>query len=62
MYIIQKKNIVIMIREIIDLLNTNHFYGVSERIEIAKGKYEMPLTWKEGLYKIKRLWLRKKSK
>ncbi len=51
-----------MIREIIDLLNTNHFYGVSERIEIAKGKHEMPLTWKEGLYKIKRLWLKKESK
>jgi len=51
-----------MIREIIDLLKTDHFYGVSDRIEIAKGKYEIPLTWKDGLYKINRLWLKRKSK
>jgi hypothetical protein len=51
-----------MIKGIIDLLNTDHFYGASERIEIAKGKYQMPVTWKEGFYKIKRLWLKRKSK
>ena len=51
-----------MIKDIIDLLNTDHFYGVSERVEIAKGKYEISLTWKDALYKINRLWLRRKSK
>lgn len=50
-----------MIREIIDLLNTDHFYGVSDRVEIAKGQYEIPLTWKDGFYKIYRLWLKRKS-
>lgn len=51
-----------MIRDIIDLLNTNHFYGVSERVEIAKGKYEIPITWKQGIYKIMRIWQKRKSK
>jgi len=51
-----------MIRDIVDLLNSDHFYGVSDRVEIAKGKFKIPLTWKEGLYKIKRIWLRRKSK
>jgi hypothetical protein len=51
-----------MIKDIIDLLNTNHFYGVSERVEIAKGKWEMPITLKGGLYKIIRIWQKRKSK
>lgn len=51
-----------MIKDIIDLLNTNHFYGVSDRVEIAKGKYELPVTWKSGIYKIMRIWQRRKSK
>ena len=62
MYIIENKNAVIMIRDIIDLLNTNHFYGVSERVEIAKGKWEIPVTWKQGMYKIIRIWQKRKSK
>ena len=51
-----------MIKDIIDLLNTNHFYGVSNRVEIAKGKWEMPITLKGGLYKIIRIWQKRKSK
>ena len=51
-----------MIADLINLLNTEHFYGVSERVEIAKGKYEIPTTWKDAFYKIKRLWLKRKSK
>jgi hypothetical protein len=62
LYIIENKNGVIMIKDIIDLLNTNHFYGVSDRVEIAKGKYEIPVTWKSGIYKIMRIWQRRKSK
>jgi hypothetical protein len=49
-----------MIKDIIDLLNTSKHYGVSERVEIAKGKYEMPTTWKQCWNKIKRLWLTRK--
>lgn len=51
-----------MIADLINLLNTEHFYGVSERVEIAKGKYEISTTWKDAFYKIKRLWLKRKSK
>lgn len=51
-----------MIREIIDLLNTDHFYAVSDRVEIAKGKHEIPITWKMGMYKILRAWQKRKSK
>jgi hypothetical protein len=43
-----------MIQNILDLLNANDFYGVSENVEIAKGKYELPNGWKDSLYKIKR--------
>ena len=39
---------------IIKLLNIDNFYGISEEIEIAKGKYKLPLTLKEGLKQIKR--------
>lgn len=43
-----------MISQILNLLSTNDFYGVSENMEIAKGKYEIPQTWKDVWYKIKR--------
>jgi len=39
---------------IIELLQSDDFYGVSESIEIAKGKYERPYTWRKGFTKIKR--------
>ncbi len=39
-----------MIKQIIELLKTNDFYGVSENIEIAKGRYKAP----ENLSEIKR--------
>lgn len=29
-----------MIKDILDLLNTNDWYGVSEDVDIAKGKYK----------------------
>lgn len=31
-----------MIRELVDLLKANDFYGVSPVIDIAKGKYKAP--------------------
>ena len=47
-----------MIKGIIELLNTGDHYGISERIDIAKGKYALPFTWKEGIKNIKRrIWL-----
>jgi hypothetical protein len=36
-----------MIKNVIDILNTNEFYGVSERVEIAKGKYKYPTTFRD---------------
>jgi hypothetical protein len=43
-----------MVKDIVDLLRTSEFYGVSENVEIAKGKYELPTSWKDAWYKIKR--------
>ena len=51
-----------MIVGIIELLNMTEHYGVSERVEIAKGKYEIARTWKQGLNKIKRTWQTRKLK
>jgi hypothetical protein len=52
-----------MIKNIIELLNVSEYYGVSERINIAKGKYQLPTTWKSLLKYIKRrLWQTKTSK
>jgi hypothetical protein len=45
-----------MIKHLIDLLNTNDYYGVSKNIDIAKGKYAIPYSWKDGLKQIKRIW------
>ena len=36
-----------MIKHILDLLALDEFYGQSELIEIAKGKYKIPTTVKE---------------
>jgi len=43
-----------MLRNIIDLLNSNDFYNQSELIEIAKGKYKAPTSLKEMLKNTKR--------
>ena len=52
-----------MIKGIIELLNTGEHYGISERIDIAKGKYQIPSTWKDLKKHIKRrLWQIRKSK
>ena len=49
-----------MIAETIRLLQNNEFYGVSENVEIAKGKYEKIYTLKDAFKKINRIWLSKK--
>ena len=50
-----------MIKNIIDLLTMDEYYGVSKNIDIAKGKYSLPVTWKDVWVNIKRrIWLIKK--
>jgi hypothetical protein len=45
-----------MISQVLNILAVDEFYGVSENIEIAKGKYELVHSWKDVWYKIKRHW------
>jgi hypothetical protein len=45
-----------MIKGIIDILITNDFYGVSKEVDIAKGKYAVPYTWKQAKQQLKRIW------
>lgn len=49
-----------MIKLIIDLLQSNEWYGQGKNIEIAKGKYEIADTFKKGKTKIVRQWQSKK--
>ena len=43
-------------KEIINLLQSHSWIGESENIDIAKGKYEMTITWSGMIDKIKRIW------
>lgn len=45
-----------MIKNIIDLLQVDEFYGVSKNIDIAKGKYLKPRTLTELKELLKRTW------
>ncbi len=51
-----------MIKEILELLRLDDFYNESENIEIAKGKNEIPLTWKKGFEQVKRQYKWKKKR
>lgn len=44
-----------MIKRILDILTSDDWYNVSETIEIAKGKYAYPKTFKQAIHKIKRV-------
>lgn len=46
-----------MISETIKLLQSNNWYGISEAIEIAKGRDEKIYSFKEATEKIYRQWL-----
>jgi hypothetical protein len=48
-----------MISEIIKLSQAHRYAGVSENVEIAKGKYKRVYTWKQFWNLIKRTWLKK---
>ena len=43
-----------MIEELIKTLQSANWYGVSDNVEIAKGKYEKIYSFKEGVEKIYR--------
>ena len=43
-----------MIQNILNLLQFDEFYGKTENIEIAKGKYQLPTTIKQALKQAKR--------
>lgn len=51
-----------MMKQIMNMLMMGNHYNQSELIEIAKGKYEIPKSWKKGFEQIKRevKWLTKK--
>jgi hypothetical protein len=42
-------------KNILDLLNADHWYGVSENVEIAKGKYAGVKDFKQMKEQLKRL-------
>ena len=44
------------------MLNASEWYGVSEFVEVAKGRNEIPKGIREGLYRAKRIakWHAKK--
>ena len=44
-----------MIEQILELLSKNHYYGKSELIEIAKGKFKMETTIRGKREQAKRL-------
>ena len=50
-----------MMKNILYLLNSNDFHKVSEDVDIAKGKYQLPVTWKDVKNFIKRrIWQKRK--
>ena len=49
-----------MIKDILDLLKLDDYYGVSPYIDIAKGKYQAPRTLKQSINKRKR-WRKDKE-
>lgn len=55
-YLMDNNCYTIMIKNIIDLLNQSDYYGVSERIDIAKGMYQKPHTLKQAFRLVKRVW------
>ena len=44
---------------LVDVLQSEDWVGVSENVEIAKGKYALPRNWIEGVKLIKREWQKK---
>jgi hypothetical protein len=51
-----------MIAQLITILNLQEYYGESKTIDIAKGRYEYPTTWKATGKLIKRIWYGRNNK
>jgi hypothetical protein len=49
-----------MIKSVLELLQLHEWLNCSENIDIAKGKYELPKTFKKATKKIKREWQSRK--
>jgi hypothetical protein len=47
-----------MIKDILNMLQLDEWVGISENIDIAKGKYRKPKTMKDAIKSYKR-WRRK---
>ena len=45
-----------MIKNVIDLLNVSDWYGISENVDIAKGKYKAVGNMKEMKQQLKRIY------
>jgi hypothetical protein len=45
-----------MIKDIINLLTMSEYYGVSKKIDIAKGMYKVPSSFKEAGKQLKRIY------
>lgn len=45
-----------MIKNVIDLLNVSDWYGISENVDIAKGKYKAVGNMKEIKQQLKRIY------
>jgi hypothetical protein len=45
-----------MIKNIIDLLVIKDYYGVSDKVDFAKGSRKIPYTCKQEKQLIKRMW------
>ena len=46
-------------KEFLDLLHSDSFYGVSEKMDILKGKNELVTDFSDAKEKLKRIWLKK---
>lgn len=44
-----------MIKLILDILKSSDFYGISEEVDIAKGKYHIQDSVKDSLKQLKRI-------
>ena len=45
-----------MIKDIINILAGGEHYGVSKRVDFAKGSRKIPYTWKQMKQLLKRMW------
>ena len=50
-----------MIADIIRLIQADKWEGLSDEVEIAKGKYEIPTTWRKMINLIRRKWQTKRT-